>query len=324
MKVPTLDLVRFGKIGFFLETVIFSEFAVWYVRRHSSWQAHKHGEVCIYSRDTWPLLNASLLGWKQFWEAHMGSTGVITQKLLRRLSGIVTISNGLKNLYRGFGVAEEKIYVAPDAIDLKDFEISVSQSDAREAAHAKLGLLSYHLPVDTKIVMYIGLFDEWKGYKTLLDASRLIDPAFARIALIGGTEKQIAELTKEYPHAIFLGYRAYTELATNQKAADLLVIPNSAKYLISKYYTSPLKLFAHMASGVPILASDIPSIKEIVDEHDAAFFAPDDAQDLARMIVAVLADPEVKNRAENAKKKVSKYTWSARGKNILEFIDQHI
>lgn len=86
---------------------------------------------------------------------------------------------------------------------------------------------------------------------------------------------------QRFPHVSFLGERPYKELPINQRAADVLVIPNTARTAISARFTSPLKAFAHMASDVPIVASDVPSIREALSETNAFFFAPDDARSLA-------------------------------------------
>jgi len=309
VRVPTIDLVRFGKIGFFIGTIFFSECVVWYIR------LQRQKEKIIYSRDVWPLINTSFLGWKLFWEAHMGSRSFLTRKLLKRLTGLITITNGLKNLYEHLGIAAGRIFVAPDAVDLNDFNVSVSRAESRE----KLSL-----PSDKKIAIYIGLLDAWKGYRTLLEASKLIQDNTILIVIIGGTDTQVSELRKEYSQVRFLGYQEYSALPVNQKSADVLVIPNSAKYPISKYFTSPLKLFAHMASGVPIVAADLPSIREIVDESDVVFFAPDDPVDLAKKITLTLSDSKATERAMHAKGKASLYSWDNRGKNIIDFMNKHV
>jgi len=310
VKIPTIDTVNFGKLGFLFETIVFSEMAVWYIRLNSS------SSRIVYSRDTWPLINVCLLGWNIFWEAHMGSTSFVTKKLLKVLSGVVVISGGLKNLYEKLGSNKNKILVSPDSYDPKDFEIKISKEDSRK----KLSL-----PLDKKIIMYVGLLDEWKGYKTLLESSRYIKNKDTKVVIIGGSGSQIRKLKEEYPNVIFLGYKNYSTLPENQKSADVLVVPNSAKYPISKYYTSPMKLFAHMASGVPIIASDIPSIREIVDENSVTFFKPDDPVDLAKTIDGVLNNNETSTKkAQEAKSVVSRYTWSNRGRDILDFINENV
>ena len=62
----------------------------------------------------------------------------------------------------------------------------------------------------------------------------------------------------------------YTEIA------DVLVLPNSAKDKMN-LYTSPIKMFEYMASKRPIVASSLPSIKEILSDQDnAILFNPND------------------------------------------------
>jgi glycosyltransferase involved in cell wall biosynthesis len=101
-------------------------------------------------------------------------------------------------------------------------------------------------------------------------------------------------------------------------AADALVLPNTALDIISARFTSPLKLFAYMASGKPILASDLPSIREVLDDTCAYFFTPDDAQNLARGVEKVLSDATgAAERGHEAREKVKAYSWKARAARIL-------
>ena len=60
--------------------------------------------------------------------------------------------------------------------------------------------------------------------------------------------------------------------------ADVAVVPNSAKETISREYTSPLKLFEILAAGVPLVCSDLPSLRETVDESMALFAKADDSE----------------------------------------------
>ena len=106
-----------------------------------------------------------------------------------------------------------------------------------------------------------------------------------------------------------------------QQAADVLVVPNSAKFDISRLYTSPLKLFTSMTSGVPIVASDLPSLREIVDERTAIFFSPDSSDSLRSAILKIKNDKELAQTiAKNATIEVQKYSWINRAQKILDTI----
>ncbi len=76
-----------------------------------------------------------------------------------------------------------------------------------------------------------------------------------------------------------------------------------------------------MASGTPLVASDLPSIREIVDEEMVWFFEPDNPESLAYSIKQALENEnESQSRAAKAQAEAEKYTWEKRAKRILEFV----
>ena len=105
------------------------------------------------------------------------------------------------------------------------------------------------------------------------------------------------------------------------RAADVVVLPNTAKAAVSREETSPVKLFEYLASGRPIVASDLPSIREIVSENEVCFATPDDARDFARAITECVEDPlGAQKRGEAAEALARTHRWDARAKNISAFL----
>ena len=111
-----------------------------------------------------------------------------------------------------------------------------------------------------------------------------------------------------------------------QAAADVLVLPNTAQAAISREHTSPLKLFEYMAAGRPIVASDLPSLREVLRHGDNAWLMqPDDPAALAQGIQHLLAEPALAARlAAQAQEEVQAYTWEQRAANILRFVGAHV
>jgi glycosyltransferase involved in cell wall biosynthesis len=311
-KKASGDFIQYGPLGFFLSLLSFSEAA--HLTREF-WDAD-----VIYSRDAFVLLQYIFLGRSLVYEAHTAPT-LISKFVARRAKRVVVISNGLRIAYEKAGVKKERIIVAPDAIDLAAFAPERASVESKDVARTRLGL-----PLEKKIVMYIGRLDGWKGVETLCEAAAFL-PEDTIIGIIGGEPAQIESFKKKYAQEIksqkllFLGYHAYKDLPNNQQAADVLVLPNTAKDLNSSRYTSPLKLFTYMASLRPIVASDLPSIREVLSDETAFFFTPDDAHSLAEKITEALVHPEIATSTSlKAAEVVKQYTWQSRAHSILNSI----
>lgn len=289
--------------AYFIQRIIFT----YHAAAHINTQGYTH----VYGRDEWILwfltylVRASIV-----WESHEAKFSRVAQRLIQKIKYLVVISDGIKNFYRAQGVHSEKLLVADDAVDDRFFESHISKEEAR----GKLGVFC-----EKPVVMYIGGLEDWKGAETLFEASRGQNDFETYV--IGGKENELSLFREKYPHVHFLGPRPYRELPGSQQAADILVIPNTAKVALSSEYTSPLKLFAHMTSKKPIVASKIPSIANVLSPDEAYFFIPDDPASLRVTIVQMLRDPDgVNRRALAAYAKSKKYTWLKRAEKIAEWI----
>lgn len=301
----TLGFVMFKKISFIIQSVSFAISIL-----PSLWRTQRD---VIYCRDE--IIVALLLFFgigDIIWESHDGSWGVFARYAARRLRSLVVVSQGLKDFYGDHGIDNKKIHVIPNGIDLALFD----NAETRGQARTRLGL-----PLDKKIALYIGMLEGWKGTDTLLKASMFLADG-AELAVIGGEIEQIERFAEEYPSVRFLGFRPVRELSDNQAAADVLILPNTGVGDISVRFTSPLKLLSYMASGRPIIASDLPSIRELVDDTSAFLVPPDDPEALANEIDIVLKNPyDAQKRALAAGRSVHAYSWGKRAQRILSAIE---
>ena len=296
-KLNVWDVVRWGRIGFFIESIQFAFAAARFSR---------YRDALVYGRDEVVLFAIALLTNREIvWESHTGAWNLCARFIAKRAKGIVVISQSLREFYISNGIAVGKIIVAHDGIDLTDFQTPETKKDAR----ARL-----RISQNAKIALYIGALGMWKGTGTLLEASNLL-PDDIQIAII--SISNVESFRKKYPRVLFLGEKPYREIASNQQAADVLILPTSAKDVVGAKYTSPLKLFTYMASEIPIVASDVPSTKEVLPKNAAYWFKPDDAHDLARAIQEAVSDSSAGEKAALAKQQVLLYTWEERAKRIL-------
>ncbi|MDB5194403.1 MAG: hypothetical protein JWN50_417 [Parcubacteria group bacterium] len=302
-----IDATRFGRFGFFILMMTFNKAMFFYML--------KNRQALFYTRDAFTAWWLNLFGRRVVWEGHMGHGGFFIRSIIRHGVKIVVITEGLRDLYVSLGAKADQIIVAADGADLKRFDIDLSKEAARKA----LGL-----PEDKAIILYKGSLEAWKGAGTLAESAEFMNTNDLLFVFIGGTPEDVTEFKKRFARMTnisILGNRPRRETPVYQKAADILVIPNSAKEDISKLYTSPMKLFGYMAGGRPIIASDLPSLREILSDDKAYFFIPDDARSLARTIDTVLADTEnAREKAGRALALAEEYSWQKRAKKIIQFI----
>lgn len=303
--LPIPDTVRNGWLGFNIHRVLFAFGAL--VRVLST------RPDLVYGRDELVLCVVSLIARRKVvWESHDGGWNMFARYLARHAVSVVVVSEGLKDFYIKKGVSANRLCAVANGIELADFLHPESKQEAR----TRLGL-----PLDTPLALYIGRLDGWKGTDTLIEAAKLLAPQIL-VAFIGGEDPQVAELRKKHPDLCFLGHRPYSELADNQAAADVLVLPNTGKSDISTSFTSPLKLLSYMASSRAIVASDLPSVRELVGEDSAVFVAPDSPEALAQGIRELMQDTSRQQTlARNALERVQTHTWKARAEHILSSVE---
>ena len=313
VRVP--DIVRFstliGPFAFYIQGLIFVLRLLF---------AEISNNAVIYSRNPEVVWLFSLKGFKVVFDAHNWPTGKnrIFKFLTRRAGLIVCNSSGTAEKFKKNGF--QNVIAVPNGVDLKDFE----NLEKKEKLREKL-----FLPLDKKIVMYAGHLYKWKGPETLIGAAeKLRERKDILFVLVGGLEKDIKRcrniaMAKDLDNIVFTGYKEKKLIPSYLKSADILVLPNEGDEERSAKYTSPIKLFEYMASRRPIIASDLPSIKEILDEEKAYFFEAGNSRQLADKILECLNSESVsKGKAEDAFQEVQKYTWRRRGEKIMREIEK--
>ena len=234
-------------------------------------------------------------------------------RLLREVDGVVAISEALADDFVARGVPRDKITVLPNGID----PAALGSAERDPALRATLGL-------DGRFVVgYLGNLDHWReGIDVLLDALAELRARGRReiTVLVVGEGTRRASL-EEHAHrrgltdaARFTGRVPYEQVGAYYAQMDLFVNPRVDER--ASRFITPLKPFEAMALGIPVLVSDLPALREIVDPpHRGIAAPPGDATALADAIAALADDPALRGRLAAAGRDWVRRerTWDANG-----------
>jgi glycosyltransferase involved in cell wall biosynthesis len=93
----------------------------------------------------------------------------------------------------------------------------------------------------------------------------------------------------------------------------------------NRYLTCPVKALDYLSHSLPVVASDLPSTREVLgDQGPGRFVPPGDAESLARAIIELLDDGAAYAAATRAAhNRACDLAWSRRGERLLAFIECH-
>lgn len=103
--------------------------------------------------------------------------------------------------------------------------------------------------------------------------------------------------------------------------ADICVAPLGFNDRNVTQGACPIKVLEYMAGGRPLLASNLPIVRELVREDvDGLLFSPDDPADLAQKVLLLLNDLELSQRlAESASARaLTQFTWHESQKKLVK------
>lgn len=275
-----------------------------------------HTYSYIYFRDDYHLFTFWLLksiGIKSIiiFEDHdniISKYGIIAKFLVRKLDGLVATNNSAYcDLSRIIDC--KPIILAENGVDTSRFKFKKKKYDRKSVFR----------------IGYFGNLNEHKGVYTLVDAMSKLTLKY-ELYVYGGNDRNINRLTdyisnKGINNVKIQGHISYSKIPITMSSVHCLVISNSNKYKISAQYTSPLKLFEYMATSIPIIATNVPSITDYLNESNAKIVEPDSADDLCEAIRDIEKNYlYYSNVATVAANEVAKYDIKKRTRKIADFI----
>ncbi len=292
---------------------------------------HSRERIVFFSNDHFLL--ASLLLWRKTFffsyrvcaDWHMLVENWKDSFVAHHADLHITTSNHLREkLTQELGINPAKVYTVYGGVG----ESVVSKAVSKIMSRKELGL-----PENKTLVGYVGFFKTLgmeKGIGTMIDSLTYLEQAKDIVMVfVGGLPNEIEQYQNKAREAGVLDRCLFVERVPSERTAiyeqamDILTIPYPDEPHF-RNYGFPMKTWEYMASGIPIIYSNLPIIDEVLHEYGFPF-TPGDAHSLAKTVQSVLMDnEEVAKRVGGAKQRAHDLTWDKKAKMICAKVEENI
>lgn len=224
---------------------------------------------------------------------------------------IICPSNVTRDYIASLGLNRKLVTVIPNGVSPSDFSTTLLPiRDGREP-----------------VLLYIGTLADWQGLDIVIKAlPKILEQQPVQLRIVGrGRSRQRKMLAKQIrklgleEHVLIQPAVPHHEIPELISQADICIAPLGLNDRNVTQGACPIKVLEYMAAGRPLLASNMPIVRELVREDvDALLFSPTDPEDLARQANLLLTDMDLSNRlAESAAAHVrEKFTWHESQKKL--------
>ena len=234
-------------------------------------------------------------------------TKVILRRLMHRLDARTVVSAAVLPYITRYFPGE--YHIVPNGIDPARF----SSPDLKPIEKFDDGKLN---------ILFLGRLDKRKGFRYLLAAFRQIKAVIpeARLLVAGAFDRDDKKKYVRYARKYglrdvkFIGFVSNEDLPRYYHSAHVFCAPSTG------FESFGLVLLEAMASGVPIVASDIPGYRQVVTHgHEGLLVPAKDEVALAEAIIALLRSPEQRARlAANGQRTAEQYSWKSIAQRTLD------
>lgn len=226
----------------------------------------------------------------------------LTSKVILRNTDVaIALTEDMRREMRR--IYERDVLVLPNGIDSGNFD-HLSKEDCRK---------SLKIQENERIILFVGGLRQVKGARYLIEAMKIITDKYknTRLLVIGdGNERgYLEDLVKRLDlqkYVTFIGKVPNERIPEYMVASDIFVLPSLSEGF-------PVTVLEAMASGLPVVTTDVRGLPEIVKEGENGFLVkPEDPREISKKVLLILRSNELRERLSNYNKEKSKqYSWES-------------
>jgi len=237
---------------------------------------------------------------------------LFVEKILwRYIDALIVVSPSIENWYKyNIGKKYSEIILNSPVVEKNDIPIDKSYFRNK-----------FSIPTESKIFLYIGILGRGRGLDLITDAFNK-EGIKSHVVFLGyGELTEKLKLLAKNKHNIHVHEAvAHEQVVTVAKSADvgLCLIQNVS---LSDYYCLPNKLFEYCFAEIPVLASNFPDIRYVVEKYNLGKCTELDTQDIYK---AIQAFEESEALPQINVSDLFELTWEAQEEKLIKLYDRFI
>jgi len=234
----------------------------------------------------------------------------VADRVFSAAKEIVAVSKGVEYYLNSFSSTREKIHVIPNGVNPDRFRENKRILD--------------HTGDETFVIGFVGTLKPWHGLSTLVEAFEFVhqqNPNTQLLIVGDGPEKNnvIQDLKDRNLLAAtkFTGSVPHSEIPSLLSSMNVAVAPYPK---IENFYFSPLKVFEYMMAGLPVVASNIGQLNDLIQNEDNGFlYPPGDSVALSKILLRLSEGAQLRQTIGTAAKAhiIQNHTWDIVVSKIL-------
>jgi glycosyltransferase involved in cell wall biosynthesis len=230
---------------------------------------------------------------------------------------VICPSNVTRDYIASLGLSRKLVTVIPNGVSPSDFSPSpLPPRDGR-----------------VPVLLYIGTLADWQGLEVVIKAlPKILEQKAVQLRIVGrGRSRQRKLLSKQIRKLGVEGSVIVQPAVPHHEVpgliadSDICIAPLGLNDRNVTQGACPIKVLEYMASSRPLIASNMPIVRELVREDvDALLFSPNDADDLARQVLTLLHDFELSQRLSDSATEhvLRKFTWHEAQKKLVKVYER--
>jgi glycosyltransferase involved in cell wall biosynthesis len=256
----------------------------------------------------------------------MGVFKKLEDSSLKSSDAIITICTDLTDYVLVLNIDKDKVFQIENSIFDAIKVTSAKKNPGNNVRNPETAENGFRIPRDRTIIVYAGTLEHYQGIDILIAAFKNVvhrNPD-AFLLIVGGTPTQVEHyqaITNTYglaENVLFTGRVSQSLAKYYSNLASVLVSPRKSGT------NTPLKIYEQIASGIPLVATDIYSHTQVLDTR-TAFLVKPEPEDMARGILEALDHNGnrqfvVENAMKLYERRYSRAVYQEKMKNLLKLL----